>query len=175
MSLNAILNSEKTGKPFSECSVCGSTLSGLHFIEKAYHRNLGDEEHSVIFEYAICQSCKQNMLQEVSRESMMRMQAFMMEHQEDLEEMMEAEEDLQHCTFTGQSLQEMDEYHVVAVIKNGQTEMPPMIFGTHIMEVYQNLLSEKTKEFFDGFYDDFIDIPPELARILDRDFKPVIL
>ena len=170
------LNSEKTGKPFQTCSVCGGSVEHLmHFIEKAYHRNLGDDEHTVIFEYAVCAPCKQQMLQEVSQESMIRMQRFMLEHQQELDEIMQTEFDLEHCSFTGQTLSEMDEYHIVAVVENGELKMSPMVFGMQIMQVYQDLLSEKTKEFFDGFYDDFIDIPPELARILDRDFKPVML
>lgn len=176
MDLPEKLYSEKTGKPFEHCSVCDTELNNkLHFVEKAYHRNLGDDAHSVIFEYAICESCKRNMLKEVSVESMARMQAFMMEHQAELDEIMHTEFDLTHCSFTQQPLTEMDEYHVVAVIRNGVAEMSPMIFGTHIMEVYQELLSEKTKGFFDDFYDDFIDIPPELAKILDKDVKPVLI
>ena len=176
MSIPEKLYSDKTGKPFENCSVCGEAFKDqLHFVEKAYHRNLGDDAHSVIFEYAICENCKREMLREVSQESMMRMQQFMMEHQEELDEMRNAAFDLNECSFTGQKLNEMDEFHVVAVIRNGKTEMSPIVFGLHIMEVYQNLLSEKTKEFFDDFYDDFIDIPPELAKILDRDIKPVML
>ncbi|MDO5655238.1 MAG: hypothetical protein Q4G27_03765 [Flavobacteriaceae bacterium] len=176
MSLSHKLLSEKTGKPFTHCSICDSDLHGkLHFIEKAYHRNLGDHNHSVIFEYAICENCKRGMLQQVSAESLARMQAFMLEHQDEIDEMMHTTTDLEYCSFTGNSLDEMDEYHIVAVVQGDSTPMPPMIFGAAIMEVYQNLLSEKTKEFFDDFYDDFIDIPPELARILDKDFKPVFL
>ena len=176
MAISKKLFSDKTGEPFKECSVCNAELlEKLYFVEKAYHRNLGDNQHSVIFEYAICENCKRDMLQQVSRESMMRMQGFMLEHREELDEMMQVEGNLQQCSFTGKNLSDMDEYHLVAVVKNGNTEMPPIIFGNQIMETYQNLLSEKTKEFFDDFYDDFIDIPPELARILDKDFKPVLL
>lgn len=176
MSLPRKLFSEKTGKAFEHCSVCSAELNDqLHFIEKAYHRNLGDDAHSVIFEYAICESCKRKMLREVSQESMLKMQVFMMEHQEDLDEMMQTEFDLNQCSFTQQSLSDMNEFHVVAVIRNGKPEMSPIVFGAQIMEVYQDLLSEKTKGFFDDFYDDFIDIPPELAKILDKDVKPVLI
>lgn len=176
MSLPQKILSDKTGEPFANCSVCNHTLENkLHFVEKAYHRNLGDHQHSVIFEYAICEKCKRDMLRQVSQESMMKMQVFMYENQAKINDVLDSELDLNQCSFTQKPLADMDEYHVVAVIKNGQIEMHPMIFGTDIMEQYQELLSEETKGFFDDFYHSFIDIPPELAKILDKDIKPVLL
>lgn len=176
MSLPKKLLSEKTAEPFTNCSVCNTELlDKLYFVEKAYHRNLGDENHSVIFEYAICENCKRNMLREVSQESMLKMQTFMYEHQAKINDVFETEFDLTKCSFTNKRLSDMDEYHVVAVIKNGETKIHPMIFGTEVMEQYQELLSEKTKGFFNDFYDSFIDIPPELAKVLDKDIKPVLL
>ena len=176
MSLPKKLLSDATGDVFKECSVCHENLENqLHFIEKAYHRNLGDREHTTIFEYAICESCKRQMMQKVSKLSMAKMQAFMINHQEEMEEMMQVENDLEHCSFTQQSIEEMDEYHVIAVVQNGESQMTPLIFGPQILESYQGLLSEETKGFFDDFNENFIDIPPELARIFNKDIKPIMI
>lgn len=176
MSLPPKLYSEATGEAFTQCSVCDNSLEGmLYFVEKAYQRNLGDREHTVIFEYAICESCKRQMMKKVSKESMQRMQHFMVHHQEEMEEMMQETSDLNHCSFTHQALEELDEYHVIGVIKNNEPQVAPMIFGPQILASYQDLLSEETKGFFDDFYDDFIDIPPELQRIFNKDIKPVII
>ncbi|MXV39194.1 hypothetical protein GO491_10975 [Flavobacteriaceae bacterium Ap0902] len=176
MALPDKLLSETTHKAFEKCSVCGEDLQGqLYFLEKAYHRNLGDDQHSVIFEYAICEVCKRDMVQHVSKESMQRMQVFMMEHQAEVQGMMAHDMGLEQCTFTGKPLEETEEYHVVAVIRDGELQMTPVIFGDEVMRTYQELLSEETKGFFDDFYDKFIDIPPALAKILGKKVKPVLL
>lgn len=176
MSLPKKLHSDATGELFHNCSVCDKNLEDkLYFVEKAYHRNLGDREHTAIFEYAICEACKRQMMKKVSRESLFKMQSFMEQHHEDMEEIMQIESDLEHCSFTQQPLEELDEYHVIAVIKNGETQMPPLVFGPKMLESYQELLSEETKGFFDDFNDEYIDIPPELKRIFNKDIKPVML
>ncbi|MGI9525760.1 MAG: hypothetical protein ACR2MS_01475 [Weeksellaceae bacterium] len=176
MDLPKALLSETTSEAFAQCSVCNDSLKDkLYFLEKAYHRNLADEHHSVIFEYAICENCKRDMMQHISKESMQKMQGFMMEHQREVDDMMQHDVDLEHCTFTGKSLAETQEYHLVAVIRNNEVQMSPVIFGDEIMEQYQSLLSEETKGFFEDFYDNFIDIPPALAKILGKKMKPVLI
>lgn len=176
MSIPKKLFSDATGEAFHHCSVCAQDLENqLYFIEKAYHRNLGDQFHTTIFEYAICESCKRDMMKKVSQESLMKMQSFMEEHQNEMQEMMHLPKDLEHCSFSHKPVEEMDEYHVIAAVRNGETQFPPVVFGPEMLESYQELLSEKTKEAFDDFNDDFIDIPPELQRILNKDVKPVLI
>ena len=175
MSLPKKLLSDVTGELFENCSVCEKKLDNqLYFVEKAYHRNLGDSHHTAIFEYAICESCKHDMMKKVSQESMLKMQDFMRQHQEEMEEMLQVKNDLEHCSFTQQPIEELDEYHVIGVIKDGETQISPMVFGPKILESYQELLSEETKDFFDDFNNNFIDIPPELKKIFDKDIKPVL-
>lgn len=176
MALPEKLLSETTSQPFDKCSVCDTDLENkLYFLEKAYHRNLGDNNHTVIFEYAICESCKRDMVQHISKKSMQKMQEFMMNHEQNVQDFMNHSIDLEHCTFTGKSIQDSEEYHVVAVVKNNELQMSPVIFGDKIMEEYQSLLSDETKGFFEDFYDNFIDVPPAIAKILGKDVKPVIL
>ena len=54
------------GGPFKSCTVCGLSLleDGVQYvIEKAYHRE------EVIFEYAMCMSCRGGLMSELSRKS----------------------------------------------------------------------------------------------------------
>lgn len=176
MSLPKKLHSDATGEAFQECSMCKQKLENqLYFIEKAYHRNLGDSSHTVIFEYAICEGCKREMMKKISQESLMKMQNFMSEHQNEMQEMMNIPGDMDHCSFSQRPIEELDEYHVIAAVLNGEPQFQPMVFGPEFLESYQELLSEKTKEAFDDFNDNFIDIPPELKRIWDKDVKPVLI
>lgn len=176
MSLPKKITSDATGQAFHHCSMCKNSLENqLHFIEKAYHRNLGDSAHTVIFEYAICETCKREMMKKISQESLLKMQNFMEEHQNEMQELMNFPKDLNHCSFSQRPIEEMDEYHVIAAVQNGIPQFQPMVFGPEFLESYQELLSEKTKEAFDDFNDNFIDIPPELKRILDKDLKPILI
>lgn len=174
MSIPEKLYSDKTNQPFSHCTKCELILENeMYYIEKAYRRNLGDNNHFVIFEYAICVNCKKEMLQHISKESLQNMQNFMTENRQQISEFEYKEADFEHCSFTGKNIADLDEYQVVAVVKEGETLLMPVIFGSDILEEYQEILSEETKGFFDGFYHDFVDIPPALAKLLDG--RPIII
>lgn len=169
--------SERTQQAFESCSVCDEALENkLHFVEKAYQQNPETQKHFVLFEYAICESCKRNMMRKISQESMQNIQQFMLQMQSDNEFMITEEitVDLTQCSFTQKPVSELEEYHLVGVFKNGKLQWQPFLFGTEMMEAYAEILSQKTKEAFDDFYNDFVDIPPALAKILDKDFSPVI-
>ncbi|MDO5510275.1 MAG: hypothetical protein Q4F57_06235 [Weeksellaceae bacterium] len=171
-------HSEHTGKAFEHCSMCEELLEQkLYFVEKAYEQNPETLEHFVLFEYALCQNCKQQSLSQISKESMNRIREFMDAQQEELAHSWQLMENsgLEHCAFTGTPLQEMKEFHLVAAIENGRYRMKPMIVGPHTIQKYQDLLSDHTQQFFDDFFNDFVDIPPALAKILEEGYKPVFL
>lgn len=166
--------SEVTEKPFETCNVCGKELNNrLYFVEKAYQRNKENGKFFVVFEFAICSDCRMDMLKGISEESLLRMQNYMKEYTPDIEDI-SREIDFDSCTFTKEPLQNYDEYHMVATIHNEKYYVPPIIMGGKVMEEYQELLSDKTKGFYDDFYNDFVDIPPALAKIL-KDTKPVLI
>lgn len=171
-------NSALTGEPFTHCSMCETPLDQqLYFVEKAYEQNPEDGQHFVLFEYALCQNCKQQSLMQISKESMEKIQEFMQEHSSDLQSTWQQMQSsgLDSCAFTGTPLEEMKEFHMVAAIENGRYRMKPMIIGPHTMQQYQDLLSDHTQQFFDDFFDNFIDIPPSLKKILESGYKPVFL
>lgn len=166
---------KENGEAFEECSVCDESLKkGLFFVEKAYQRNLNGEGFFILFEFAICQKCKQEMSQNLSKQSFQEMQNYLLAHQSKIEKSIAVASE-KICSFSGKELREGDAFHQIFIIQNGEALGAPVSMSDKVMEEYQNLLSEKTKDFFDDFYHEYIDIPPAMARLLNPKQKTVLL
>ncbi len=170
--------SSDTHLPHTECSVCGNGFgNGHYFIEKAFQKTHDHSEYQMTFEYAVCERCKTDMMQSISKESMKNIQEFAMTMggMPELENSKDVEIDLNymlnHCIATGKSIDELEEYHLVGICKNGKLVQLPMLYGESFIEEYSELLSEETKGFFDDFFNNITVLPPTLAKILE-DEKP---
>lgn len=170
--------SEESHKPHTNCSVCGNEFGGKsYFIEKAFKKSHDGTEHQLVFEYAICERCKTDMMKSISRESMKNIQEFAMsmgglpawENAEQKE--IDLNYLLSHCIASGKKINELDEYHLVGIFQNDKLVQMPMLYGDSFIEEYAELLSEETKGFFDGFFDHITLLPPSLAKLLE-DEKP---
>jgi hypothetical protein len=171
-------HSSETQLPPVECSVCGNDFGEDHyFIEKAFQRTYDGSNYELTFEYAICERCKSDMMQSISKESMKRIREYAMQMggipslKDSGEEEIDLNYLLKHCIATGKSIDELNEYHLVGIFKNGRLVQLPMLYGEDFMEEYSELLSEETKGFFDDFFDHITVLPPSLAKILE-DEKP---
>jgi hypothetical protein len=168
----------ETQLPPMECSACGNDFGNDHFfIEKAFQRTHDQSKYEMTFEYAICERCKTDMMQSISKESMKRIREYAMQlgGMPSLKDSEEEEIDLQymlsHCIATGKSIEELNEYHLVGIFRKGKLVQLPMLYGEDFIEEYSELLSEETKGFFDDFFDHITILPPTLAKILE-DEKP---
>lgn len=170
-------HSSETHEVPTECSVCGNDFGHHHyFIEKAFQRTHDRSKFEMTFEYAICESCKRDMMKSISKESMRHITEYAMSTgMPQLEDAGEMTIDLQymlsHCVATGKPIDELSEYHLVGIFKNGRLVQLPMLYGEDFIEEYSELLSEETKGFFDDFFDHITVLPPTLAKILE-DEKP---
>ena len=117
------------------------------------------------------------MMKSISRESMQNIREFAlnMGGTPKLENANESEIDLKyllnHCIASGKSKEELNEYHLVGIFRNGKLVQLPMLYGESFIEEYSELLSEETKGFFDDFFNNITILPPTLAKILE-DEKP---
>lgn len=165
-------------QPHTECSICGDSLTrGMYFIEKAYQRTHDKTEFTLIFEYAICEDCKKDMMKSISKESFRNIQHFVMEMGDSFDfgnidsNKISTNYLMTHCMASGKSIDELNEYHLLGIFSGDKMMQFPILYGDSFIEEYSDLLSDETKGFFDDLFNDITIIPPALAKILD-DEKP---
>jgi hypothetical protein len=140
----------ETGQPFDTCKMCGTGLLGTdtnYLIEKA----LKDGE--VLFEYAVCLDCQRRMQQELSTESLQRIQGYF-ERQVDLEVRrhqllaqygMDCDGWLEQCMVKGFPVRECHEVQIYAHCVGEQLAyagMPYALCGEVMEEVIELLSPE---------------------------------
>lgn len=172
------LNSD-TKAPLSNCIQCDHNLmlgDRFYMIEKVFKQYLQLDSTQVLFEYAVCSECYEQMRGALSKESMTNLSAYMMtntdfqamqlrmqEHPEDPEKW------LSHCMIKGMAKEELTEFQMGACFKGDRLVtnfMPPFMIGNVAMEEMNELLSKETKDEMDGFMDENFGIPPELRKDL---------
>ena len=156
--------------PFAKCTLCDGMLledGTAYLIHKAFHRE------EVIFEYALCLPCRARMQEELSAESIERINAYMEEYDiEARSEKILADRGpdvsawLSHCLITGRPVAAADEYHIYALCDGPDlvfSGLPLAIIGD-VNEELSGLLSQKTRDRLDGFVDEQFGLPPELKK-----------
>ncbi len=151
-------------------------------IEKAIKSYPNYSAKDVIFEYAICIPCAMKMRNELSSETLSRIDQYMAKNIDlsSRKHLMEQEEIdienwLSNCLITGQPKDKLEEYQLYAHCCGDKmvcSEMPYMISGQVLYEVGE-LLSSKSRDELDGFKDEFFGLPPELKDLIGP--KDVIL
>ena len=157
---------------FPECTVCGKSLldEGVsYFIEKAYRKG------EVIFEYAMCDDCKDGMGGELSMESMMNIANYFMEHGDLIARRAELMQNFDNsvkpwvseCLFTGKLRSECEMYQLCAACegRNLVVSFLPFMVSEDAIEDIQSLLSKETKESFDKFTREVLNPPVDLKNI----------
>ncbi|MBR9917878.1 hypothetical protein GYB29_09405 [bacterium] len=169
-----------TNEPFSNCLVCDRKLDENvdYAIEKVFKQNRNMANSEIIYEYAICMECAASMQNELSKESIASIQALFEAH--GLNAMMKLEYlhntkkyDIQawieRCSFTGKETRLCSEYSVSALIEKGKLvyEHAPLVISDDFMELIQESLSKSTKDYLDGFRDEYFDLPPDIKDIIN--------
>lgn len=180
----AIFKRHATGEYFENCISCDTHLltSGApYIIEKAVKKYPGYKATDVIFEYAMCMECVAKMRQELSLESLQRIQqyfekkAHFHERMENLEGCNNPQQWLSRCIITGKPIHMLNEYQLFAYCDGKHLQlagMPYMISGEAADEMV-NLLSSKTLGEINRFIDENFGLPPELKKPIKD--QPVIL
>lgn len=130
----------------------------------------------VIFEYAMCMTCAEKMRQELSKESLARIQDFMQHNSRLMEQSQrlisennwKVDDWISNCAINGASIEEQEEYQLFAHCRGNQmilSVMPYMVSGAAVEQMAE-LLSTKTRDELNRFIDDNFGIPPELKKHL---------
>ena len=173
-------------EPFNECMMCGVDLSlGItdYFVEKAVKNNVAYQVQDIVFEYAICSSCAQNMQQSISKESQKNMQLFFANHPNFMNKIQAyqqgegepVDELISKCSLNGESIEEMHEYMMFGHFRGDKmlaTTMP-YILGGKAMDELSELMSNETIDQMNDFKNQYFGGPAELEDLWKG--KPVFL
>lgn len=171
--------------PFTHCINCNTYLlqnDTEYVVEKAIRHYQKLDASDVIFEYAMCMNCAEQIRKELSHESLQAIQRFMadsrmLDSRQRLikENNWNIDDWLSHCAVNGQKIEDQDEYQIFAHCRGDQlvfSAMPYMISGAAVEEMSE-LLSAKTRDELDRFVDDNFGLPPELKQPIKD--NPVIM
>jgi hypothetical protein len=175
-----IFKSYESGGNFEFCLVCKKPLlkeGTQYLIEKAIRNYPEMKTKDVIFEYAICLECAEKLQDELSEESLSRIQEYFskkVDFEKRFNECLKfgekTDDYISNCLISGKNHNELKEYviqgHCIGD-KMALSFMPYMI-SENVMDEIAELLSNKTLDFLDGFMDDYLGYPPEFREIFSR-------
>jgi hypothetical protein len=176
--------SEDNHSFFQNCTVCDKNLlesNTTYLIEKAYKRVNQELEH-VVFEYAICMDCAQEMNSKISKESLNNMKEYYSQYFNSLStvermKLFKQDDDFwqRRCLVKNTPMGELTEYNICGLFQ-GKTMLVgefPYIISIEAMDELVSILSEETKDEFDDFKRTYLDGPPELQELLKG--RPVLV
>lgn len=151
----------ETKAPFEYCIECNRYLleEGTEYlIEKAIKNYEGYDAKDVVFDYAICLNCAEIMRKEISEESMESMTKYFQENinMADRLNMFDGNprQILENCMIKNKPKVDCREYQVFAHCNGNKLNMqnPPYMLSGEVMEELLPLLSEKTIDEMNGFF-----------------------
>ncbi len=170
-----------TDKPFSNCISCDKYLllpNNPYVIEKAIKQNLEYKTTDVIFEYAMCMDCYQNINGSLSTESKISIEKYFSGNV-DLNErrkLLLKNEELSikdwtsNCLIKGTHIKELTEYQIACQCDGEYllfTNMP-FVIGNLALDEMMQLLSNKTIGEIRGFYDKYFSPDPDIKKLFDE-------
>lgn len=175
----------ETAAPFTNCLVCNSDLTTGeldYFVEKAVKNYPDHEVSDVVYEYAMCWDCAQDMNNSMSQASLQSIQQFFSGHPDFIRKMMdhqsgknlEVDENLKSCAISHESADTLNEYMLYGHFRGNQmiiNTMPYLMSG-RIMDEIADLLSNETLGEIDDFMGKHFGGPPELEELW-KTRKPV--
>ncbi len=168
------LHNSETGGLIEQCLVCHKNVveSGEPYFLEKIARNVPQLEiREVLFEYAMCMNCAESMREELSRESLEKIEQFMQGHDLPVvnhSEEEEADYNLGICAVTEKSLNECLEfaYHAVCIGTELHPVFSPYAISDTVMDEIGDQLSQKTVDALDDFKGRHFTGPPEVAKLI---------
>ncbi|MGB3467177.1 MAG: hypothetical protein WBA74_17985 [Cyclobacteriaceae bacterium] len=157
----------ETGKPFERCSDCNRDLlrdDVEYSVSKVMRQYEGFDARDVLVEFAVCTDCAENLLEEISDESMEVMLAYQ------LKVMLNWEEDfdmaMSKCIFSGKPKAQMLSYNKVGFFKGGKLsdENLPYLIDSAELDKVNDELSQSTRDGFDDYYQNLIGPLPDWVK-----------
>ena len=164
----------ETGAPFTHCLECDALLDERtpYIIEKAVRNYPEYGTSDVIFDYALCMTCVENMRQKMSTASREAILAFF---EDRIRSVNIHDFSTEHCLVSSRSRKECEEYQLYAhcVGSNLSDDQPPYMISGAIIDEILPMLSMETREDLDGFFDRHFSPDPSLLEPVPS--RPLIL
>ncbi|MBN2890747.1 MAG: hypothetical protein JXL97_02680 [Bacteroidales bacterium] len=165
----------------SYCSICGAELFDDGFmVEKAFVKNEKLMKPELIFEIHVCFKCIRSLNEEMSKESIEKIEQFRKERflNDYYEKLLENEEYkiskwLKYCTITHNKIKDCSEFNIVGFfVQDAMFYKPfPMAVSFEGMMEVEEIYSKKTKDVIDDFFD---SLPPDIRKIVKDQGKVFI-
>ncbi len=170
-----------TSSPIRECKICGKELlasNSDYLIQKTFRRFPDHDLDEVIFEFAICNECNQRIHNEISEESKKTIERYFEEQMNSFESMAgpasfndeetSFDDIISRCAITGKSIHEVKEYTIIAQGRGPRLVlgMLPLAVSFEAQEGLNELLSKKTRDFFDDFTKEHFSGPPGIEELI---------
>ncbi len=170
-----------TDKPFSNCISCDKYLllpNNPYVIEKAIKQNLEYNTTDVIFEYAMCMDCYQNINETLSSTSKASIEQYfsgnvdLNQRRDTLlkNNLLSINDWTSNCIIKGTPISELTEYQIACQCDGEYllfTNMP-FIIGNIALDEMMQLLSNQTIGEIRGFYDKFFSPDPDIKKLFDE-------
>ncbi len=165
--------SEKSSDKFKECKICTENLlqDGINYvIEKAYEKNILSGKTELIYEYAICYDCIEQVIKSYSKKSITNINNFFINSIDlerrnyDLSGNENVEDWISTCVISGKKIENLDNYQISAMCvgENIIFSHFPMMISGDVMEEVQELISEETRNIMDGLKE--LLLPPTVGN-----------
>lgn len=156
----------ESGKPFERCISCDQyLLDDTHYmIEMCIRRYPGYQAEDTVFDYAMCLDCAMKARNELSTDSMQTIYAHFGQH---LQAHLTNPQSAVHpdkCLVNGKKIEELSEYQVYAHCQGKYLtgNVQPYLVSMEALEKVLPLLSKKTRDYLDGFFDKHFSPDPSL-------------
>lgn len=155
------LHSEYEERAFQHCTRCGETLAddgGGFQISKAYRRG------ECVMEYALCDHCRQAMMEEFSTESKQRLAQFQ-------DANVELHRGLERCSVCGAGRDGLGDFVITGLCSGRSLQHGLMVCGA-CGDTVQELISKPTRDTWRRFVDENFPGPPADGVEPETDVRP---
>ena len=169
----------ESGEPFRRCIECEKELDENcdYVIEKAMRKYDGYSAQDCVFDYAICVDCAAEIRKSFSKESLEAIDGYFSEVVPrpatallDNDGQFKIEECVSQCMITGKPLNDLSEYQLYAHCRGNSLhrQVPPYMVSNEAVEKLLPLLSSKTNDILDNFFQKHFSPDPSLLNPLPK-------
>lgn len=169
------LYSEKTKRPFENCTLCNASLTDDvdYYICKSFSRLSLQEPLVLNFELVMCNDCGESYSNNFSEETIKAFEELAKEYnglspniQIVITDVYKDHVPKPTCAVSNKPMDELLEYELSAHVSENRVIGSAKLLGEDAIKMLGDCLSDESSGFMDDFFNSLIDLPPEISSIL---------